>query len=81
MTETAARLKPQAWMKEASCRAVMKALTAKGGEARFVGGVVRDALLKRPVKDIDIATPLLPAEVMKRLKSAKLRAIPTGLDH
>ncbi len=37
----------------------MKALTAKGGEARFVGGVVRDALLKRPVRDIDIATPLL----------------------
>ena len=81
MTETAARLKPQAWMKEASCRAVMKALTAKGGEARFVGGVVRDALLKRPVRDIDIATPLLPADVMKRLKSAKLKAIPTGLDH
>ncbi len=81
MAEIAARLKPQAWMREASCRAVMKALTAKGGEARFVGGVVRDALLKRPVKDIDIATPLLPAEVMKRLKSAKLRAIPTGLDH
>jgi len=81
MAEVAARMKPQAWMKEASCRAVMKALTAKGGEARFVGGVVRDALLKRPVKDIDIATPLLPAEVMRRLKSAKLKAIPTGLDH
>ncbi len=81
MAETAAHLKPQAWMKEASCRAVMKALTSRGGEARYVGGVVRDALLKRPVKDIDIATPLLPAEVMKRLKSAKLKAIPTGLDH
>ncbi|HXP12565.1 MAG TPA: CCA tRNA nucleotidyltransferase, partial [Stellaceae bacterium] len=61
--------------------AVMKALVAKGGDARFVGGVVRDALLKRPVKDIDIATPLLPAEVMRRLKAAKLKAIPTGLDH
>ncbi len=81
MAETAAHLKPQAWMKESSCRAVMKALTSRGGEARFVGGVVRDALLKRPVKDIDIATPLLPAEVMKRLKTAKLKAIPTGLDH
>ncbi len=81
MAEISPHLKPQAWMKEASCRAVMRALTAKGGAARFVGGVVRDALLKRPVKDIDIATPLLPAEVMKRLKAAKLKAIPTGLHH
>jgi poly(A) polymerase len=81
MARIAARLKPQAWMREASCRAVMKALTSKGGAARFVGGVVRDALLQRAIKDIDIATPLLPAEVMKRLKQAKLKAVPTGLEH
>jgi poly(A) polymerase len=81
MARIAAHLKPQAWMREASCRAVMKALTSKGGAARFVGGVVRDALLQRAIKDIDIATPLLPAEVMKRLKQAKLKAVPTGLEH
>jgi len=81
MAKIAARLKPQAWMREASCRAVMKALTSKGGAARFVGGVVRDALLRRAIKDIDIATPLLPLEVMKRLKQAKLKAVPTGLEH
>ena len=81
MAKIGARLKPQAWMREASCRAVMKALTSKGGAARFVGGVVRDALLRRAIKDIDIATPLLPLEVMKRLKQAKLKAVPTGLEH
>jgi poly(A) polymerase len=81
MADMAARLEPQAWMRESSCRAVMKALTSKGGAARFVGGVVRDALLQRAIKDIDIATPLLPAEVMKRLKAAKLKAVPTGLEH
>ena len=42
---------------------------------------MRDALLRRAIKDIDIATPLLPAEVMKRLKQAKLKAVPTGLEH
>jgi len=81
MAGTSSRVKPQPWMKEASCRSVMRALAAKGGEARFVGGVVRDALLKRPIKDIDIATPLLPDEVMKRIKAAKLKAVPTGIDH
>ena len=81
MAKIGARVKPQAWMREASCRAVMKALTSKGGAARFVGGVVRDALLRRAIKDIDIATPLLPLEVMKRLKQAKLKAVPTGLEH
>ena len=81
MAKIGARVKPQGWMREASCRAVMKALTSKGGAARFVGGVVRDALLRRAIKDVDIATPLLPAEVMKRLKQAKLKAVPTGLEH
>jgi poly(A) polymerase len=56
-------------------------LTRDGGAARFVGGVVRNALLKRPVTDIDIATPLLPGEVTRRLKHAGLGAVPTGIEH
>ncbi|MBV9419724.1 MAG: CCA tRNA nucleotidyltransferase, partial [Alphaproteobacteria bacterium] len=59
-------------------RAVMDAL---GGEARFVGGVVRNALLGKPVSDIDIATPLTPDDVTKRLQAAKLGAVPTGIEH
>ena len=62
-------------------RAVMKALTANGGQARFVGGAVRNALLGEPVTDVDIATPLAPDEVMQRLKAAQLGAIPTGIEH
>ena len=58
-------------------RAVMDAL----GEAWFVGGCVRNALMGRPVADVDIATPLVPDEVMRRLQSAGLRAVPTGLAH
>ncbi|MFZ3238025.1 MAG: CCA tRNA nucleotidyltransferase, partial [Stellaceae bacterium] len=60
--ETAPRIEPQPWMTEPATRAVIDALAAGGVEARFVGGVVRDALLGLPVggtgatPDIDIAT-------------------------
>lgn len=72
------RLTPRRWMTEPATRAVLKAL---GGEARFVGGCVRDTLLQRRIADIDIATPLLPEEVMRRLAAARLKAVPTGLAH
>jgi poly(A) polymerase len=68
-------------MNEPSTRAVMKALTSDGGLARFVGGAVRNALLGEPVGDIDIATPLTPDEVTRRLQAAGLGAVPTGIEH
>ncbi|HEY2032965.1 MAG TPA: CCA tRNA nucleotidyltransferase [Rhizomicrobium sp.] len=64
-------------MTASETRAVMDAL----GEARFVGGVVRNALMGREVSDIDIATPLTPDEVMKKLEAAMLKAVPTGIEH
>ena len=75
------RITPQPWMSEAATEAVLKALVAEGGGARFVGGCVRDALLGRAIGDIDIATPLRPEEVMRRLEAASIRAVPTGLAH
>ena len=62
-------------------RAVIEALTADGGEVRFVGGCVRDALAGRPVKDIDLATPLRPEKVIELIERAGLKAVPTGLAH
>jgi poly(A) polymerase len=70
--------KREKWMSDAKTRAVMDAL---GPDARFVGGAVRNALLKRDVSDVDIATPLTPDEVTKRLKKADLGAAPTGIEH
>src|ERR1700760_3413080 len=67
------------WMTAPETRAVMAALGE--GNARFVGGPVRNALLDKPVSDIDIATPLKPDEVVKRLEAAKLKAVPTGIEH
>ncbi|HET7594194.1 MAG TPA: CCA tRNA nucleotidyltransferase [Stellaceae bacterium] len=81
MAAPAERIALQPWMSEPATRAVLAALTAAGGDARFVGGCVRDALLGRAIVDIDIATPLLPEEVMRRLEAAQIKAVPTGLAH
>ena len=80
MTATA-KLEPQPWMTAAETRAVLAALGAEGSAVRFVGGCVRDAILERPVKDIDIATPDPPQAVMRLLEAGGVRAIPTGIDH
>lgn len=75
------------WMTALESRAVIEALTggvrAEGGppSVRFVGGCVRDALAGAPVGDIDLATDLVPEEVLRRLEGAEIKAIPTGLDH
>ncbi|HEY2659115.1 MAG TPA: CCA tRNA nucleotidyltransferase [Caulobacteraceae bacterium] len=61
----------------------MTALEAAGGAdcARFVGGCVRNAMIGRPVDDIDIATTLTPDQVIAAAKAAGLKAVPTGVDH
>ena len=81
-------------MEAQATRAVMAALQAEGGvgAARYVGGCVRDTLLRLPaamappaagdaVLDIDIATPLAPPRVIAALERAGLKAVPTGIAH
>jgi len=68
-------------MQAAPTRAVVAALTREGQTVRFVGGSVRDALLGRPVGDVDIATPDCPETVMRLIGEAGLVAIPTGIRH
>lgn len=79
--EPVGQLGPQEWLSAPATRTVLAALTAEGGEVRFVGGCVRDSILRRPVRDIDIATHDLPEKVMTLLERAGIRAIPTGIDH
>ncbi len=71
------------WMTRPETRAVIEALEAAGGAgcARFVGGCVRNAILKRPIDDIDIATTLTPDKVTEALTAAGLKAVPTGIEH
>lgn len=74
-------LEPQPWMQAPETRAVLDALSAEGAEVRFIGGCVRDAILKRPIRDIDIALAEPPAKVMQLLEAAGIKTVPTGIDH
>ena len=71
------KIDPPAFLSDPAAIRVLDALP----EARIVGGAVRDALAGRPVADIDLATPLLPADVAAALAEAGIRSVPTGLDH
>ena len=71
------RLDSQPWMSARSTRKLMKAL----GEARFVGGAIRNTLLGKSVSDIDIATPLTPDKVGTLLAAAGIHFVPTGIEH
>lgn len=52
-----------------------------GSNLVLVGGALRDRLLGRQGGDWDLATALLPDQMMSRAKAAGLRVIPTGLQH
>jgi poly(A) polymerase len=69
------------WRVQPGLRRIVAALAADGGAVKVVGGAVRDTLLGLPVTDIDLATPLLPQEVTRRLEAADIKVIPTGIAH
>ncbi|MEW5728635.1 MAG: CCA tRNA nucleotidyltransferase [Pseudomonadota bacterium] len=79
--EPVGQLPPQGWVTAPETRAVVAALSAEGAEVRFVGGCVRDAILRRPIKDIDIATHDPPERVIALLEKANIHVIPTGIAH
>jgi poly(A) polymerase len=60
---------------------LLAALGAEEGLTRYVGGAVRDDLLGLPISDIDLATRIPPDEVIERLRDARIKAVPTGIDH
>jgi poly(A) polymerase len=69
------------WQRMEAMPRLLAALDAAKGATRFVGGCVRDTLLGLAVSDVDLATRLAPEEVMKRIRKAGLKPIPTGLAH
>ncbi len=74
-------LSDQDWFRQPALRRVLDLLNADGGEARIAGGAVRNALMGVPAGDVDIATTLVPQEVVARAKSAGIKAVPTGIEH
>lgn len=70
-----------AWTQRADLAAMLAALDPDGDQCRYVGGAVRDALLGVDAVDVDIATRLLPEQVMAALAEAGIKAVPTGIEH
>ena len=69
------------WLVRGEAAPLLKLLDSDGEEARIVGGAVRNALLRLPVHEIDIATTALPDEVVRRVESAGWKSVPTGIEH
>jgi len=69
------------WLRQWRPRRIIEVLAAAGGETRFVGGCVRNALIGRHDSDIDLATTLPPDAVRQALEAAGLHLVPTGIEH
>lgn len=71
----------QAWLDDPATQTLLKAFHAASEPLRFVGGCVRDAIIRRPVKDIDATTPATPDRIALILQNADIRHIPAGIKH
>lgn len=71
------------WLNRPETQAIFAALDGHKRRTRAVGGVVRDTILERQRDnpDIDLATELLPDEVIARASEAGIASYPTGIDH
>ncbi len=69
------------WLGDPQVKALFAALNADGGQARVVGGAVRNALMNAPAGDIDFATTSLPDKTMALVEAAGFKAVPTGFAH
>ena len=76
-----ADLADAAWLKHGEVTRLLAVLDRDGEEARVVGGAIRNALLRLPVGEIDVATTALPPEVVRRVEAAGWKAVPTGIAH
>jgi poly(A) polymerase len=77
----ALKLDAAKWRRRRGTARILDALGADEGMTRYVGGAVRDSLLGLRLSDIDLATRLKPDEVVARLEAARIKAVPTGIEH
>jgi poly(A) polymerase len=75
------QINPPDWMTSADTARLFGTLSDAGASVRFVGGCVRDAVLGRSVKDLDVATDAEPNRVLEILGEQMIRAVPTGIEH
>lgn len=69
------------WLENPDLQLLLNVLNQGTGEARVVGGAVRNTLLGLSGSDIDIATTHVPEEVISLAKAASLKTVATGIEH
>lgn len=70
------------WLAHADVQKLFDVLETDGEQARIVGGAVRNHMIGSQLKsDVDFAVTTGPEETMARLKAAKIRVVPTGIEH
>ena len=81
MTAPVARKIDARWLSDGPVAKLLGLLNRDGEEARAVGGAVRNDLLGRPAREIDVATTALPEEAIRRVEATGGKAVPTGIEH
>jgi poly(A) polymerase len=81
MTPPPASVATADWFLWPGTQAVFACLNRDGFEARVVGGAVRNALLGRPVNEVDFATTATPDDVLRLAAEAGIKTVPTGIAH
>ena len=69
----------QDWLNDARLKRLFEVIAQAGGEARIAGGAVRNALWGLPVRDIDVATTLVPDQMVSAGRDAGFAVYPTGI--
>lgn len=77
------KIQPPDWMCGDDLKLLFSILETDDGSMSvlLVGGCVRNLLLEREVTDIDMATVHQPEEVIRLLKVANIKTVPTGIEH
>lgn len=75
------KLSSAPWLLTPPLQHLFKVMADAGYEARIVGGAVRNALIGKPIKDIDLATTAEPAQTTRAARDAGLSVYPTGAEH
>ncbi len=81
--EAVTRLRAAWWVRAPDAQQIFSLLGGEEKQTRAVGGLVRDTVLDMTSLggDIDLATELLPDEVLQRAREAGMPCYPTGYDH
>ncbi|MEM9966601.1 MAG: CCA tRNA nucleotidyltransferase [Pseudomonadota bacterium] len=69
------------WLHDPDVRRIYDVFSTSQHNIYFVGGCVRNAILRLPSGDVDMATDATPQRVKAIAEKADIQTVPTGIDH